>query len=88
MKPDYVRRPFRGSPTARAIGSVIFCIFIVAYVTVISVSLVPRLPQPRALAALLFVWAIALLAVVIIARAWRRSRARTSEADAKTPGQV
>ena len=69
------RKPFRGSPAARAIGSIIFCGFIVGYVTIITLDLMPRLPERRAMFGLLFVWLVALLAVGIIARAWLRSRA-------------
>jgi len=68
------RRPFRGSPTARAIGSAIFVFFILAYSIVITLALLQEPPQRRVLALLIFVWGIAATALILIFRSWRKSR--------------
>jgi len=55
-------------------GDAIFVVFILANSIIITLALLQEMPQWRALALLIFVWAIATTAPILVFRSWRRSR--------------
>jgi hypothetical protein len=67
-----VKRPaFRGSRSARRIGAILLTLFVVAYLIGITYWRFDELNSERPLVALGALWAMGILAIVLLLRAWR-----------------
>jgi len=62
---------FRGSRTARRLGAVILAMFVLGYLVGITYWRLEDLSFPRSLVVLSALWAVGILALVLLARAWR-----------------
>jgi hypothetical protein len=60
----------RGSRTARRIGAVVLALFVLGYLVGITYWRLEDLSFRRSLAMLSALWAIGILALVLLARAW------------------
>jgi hypothetical protein len=66
------RPPFRGSPLARRISSVILAAFIAVYLLMITSALSDRLRSPKGVIELIVLWLLGLIALGMLSRAWRK----------------
>ncbi len=71
------RAPFRGSPLAQRIGLLILGVFIATYMAIITYTMSSQLHSTKRIALFAFLWLIGLVALGLLARAWRRTRSRT-----------
>lgn len=62
---------FRGSRTARRIGAVVLALFVLAYLAGITYWRLEDLSVHKSLLVLSTLWAIGIVALVLLARAWR-----------------
>lgn len=68
---------FRGSATAIRLGAAILAVIILAYATIITAARLKGLDSTRDHVVLGVVWAVALIALVLLARAWKGAKRRT-----------
>jgi hypothetical protein len=66
-------RGFRNSPRLRKFGILVLGTFVVAYLVVITASWAGALASPRRLGILVALWAIGLLALVLLIRGYRQA---------------
>jgi hypothetical protein len=71
-------RRYRGSPLARRIGSAALAVIILTYLLLISVSRFGDLHVPRDYVVLGSLWLLGLIALGLLARAWRASAQKGS----------
>ena len=64
---------FRGSLTARRIGAILLALLILGYLIGITYWRFEELRPPRSLAVLSGLWLLGILALGLLARAWRRN---------------
>lgn len=62
---------FRGSQTARRIGVVVLALFVLGYLVGITYWRLTDLDFQKSLVLLSALWAIGIVALVLLARAWR-----------------
>jgi hypothetical protein len=66
-------RGFRSSPRLRKIGILVLGAFVVGYLVVITSSWAGALVSPRRLSILLALWAIGVLALILLVRGYRQT---------------
>jgi len=62
----------RGSLTARRIGAILLALFVLGYLIGITYWRFEELGRPRSVVVLSVLWLIGILALGLLARAWRR----------------
>lgn len=65
------------SPLAQRIASLVFAVFIVAYLAMITYGVPDELTSRKKVIMLAFLWFIGLVAMAILARAWRKPGSRS-----------
>jgi hypothetical protein len=73
------RAPFRGSPLARRVGSALLGVIIAIYLAIITYSMSGQLQTTKGLARLVFLWLIGLIALGLLARAWRKPKSGNTQ---------
>lgn len=63
---------FRGSLTVRRLGAVLLALFVLGYLSAITYWRLEDLSSQRSLVVLGVSWVVGVLALVLLARAWRR----------------
>ena len=63
---------FRGSLTARRIGAILLALFVLGHLIGITYWRLEELSPPRSLVVLSVLWLVGILALGLLARAWRR----------------
>ncbi len=66
------RVSFRGSPLARRVGSILLGIITATYLTMITFTMSGQLHTTRAAVRLALLWLMGVVALGLLARAWRR----------------
>jgi protein-S-isoprenylcysteine O-methyltransferase Ste14 len=73
-----LKRRFLGSPAAVRIGSASLAAFVIVYTLMVSVSRLSGGNSARDYMVLGTLWLLALIALVLLARAWRAARRRNA----------
>ena len=68
---------FRGSPLAQRISSAILAAFITIYLAIITYTFSDRLRSKKGVLEMIFIWLIALVALGMLSRAWRKPRSKS-----------